>query len=74
MLEHKDLYDNSIHLFCNDALELYDSWESPVVIISDGPYGVNGFPGDLLSPFPCNTENFRSRTAMHVENFAEQNV
>ena len=23
---------------------------------------------------PCNTENFRSRTAMHVENFAEQNV
>ena len=28
----------------------------------------------LLSPFPCNTENFRSRTAMHVENFAEQNV
>lgn len=50
MLEHKDLYDNSIHLFCNDALELYDSWESPVVIISDGPYGVNGFPGDLLSP------------------------
>ena len=28
----------------------------------------------LLSLFPCNTENFRSRTAMHVENFAEQNV
>ena len=26
----------------------------------------------LLSPFPCSTENFRSRTAMHVENFSEQ--
>ena len=38
-----------IHLFCGDALELYDNWETPTVIISDGPYGVNGFPGDLKS-------------------------
>lgn len=40
----------NIHLFCGDALELYESWEAPTVIISDGPYGVNGFPGDLVSP------------------------
>jgi len=25
----------------------YQEWEVPVAIISDGPYGVGGFPGDL---------------------------
>ena len=41
-------FDN-IHLYCDDALRLYDEWQIPTVIICDGPYGVNGFPGDLLS-------------------------
>lgn len=40
---------NSIHLFCDDSLAVCGSWETPTVIISDGPYGVNGFPGDLHS-------------------------
>lgn len=39
----------SIYPFCGNALEFYDKWEKPIVIISDGPYGINGFPGDLLS-------------------------
>lgn len=29
-----------------DALGLYPSWPSPVVIVSDGPYGVSGYDGD----------------------------
>ena len=28
------------------AEEFYDRWSSPIAIISDGPYGVGGFPGD----------------------------
>lgn len=28
------------------AENLYETWPSPICIISDGPYGVNGFPGD----------------------------
>lgn len=40
----------SIHLFNSDSIELYDSWESPVVIVCDGPYGVNGYKGDLKTP------------------------
>lgn len=28
------------------AESVYDRWDSPVCIISDGPYGINGFPGD----------------------------
>ena len=31
------------------AEELYATWPTPTCIIVDGPYGVNGYPGDLLS-------------------------
>src|SRR5262245_40692434 len=30
------------------AESLYDRWPSPVCIVSDGPYGINGFPGDAV--------------------------
>lgn len=29
-----------------DVLDLYDDWDRPTVIISDGAYGLNSFPGD----------------------------
>lgn len=29
-----------------DALDAYPSWPTPAVIVSDGAYGVGGFPGD----------------------------
>lgn len=41
---------NTIHLFNDDAINCYAQWEVPVIIISDGPYGVNGYKGDLKSP------------------------
>ena len=41
-------FDN-LHLYCADSINVYSEWEEPTVIISDGPYGINGFPGDLLS-------------------------
>jgi len=34
----------------SDVLDLYDQWESPTIIISDGAYGVSGFPGDTMTP------------------------
>ena len=34
-------------LFFGPAEELYQDWPSPICIIVDGPYGLNGFPGDL---------------------------
>lgn len=44
-------YSNEkINLFNDDALNQYKNWPSPTVIVCDGPYGINGFPGDLLSP------------------------
>lgn len=41
--------DIKTHIFCGDAFNLYSSWKSPTVIVCDGPYGINGYPGDLLS-------------------------
>ena len=34
-------------LYLGPSEYLYAQWPSPVCIISDGPYGLNGFPGDL---------------------------
>jgi DNA modification methylase len=39
--------DSKINLENEDSLVIYDNWESPIVIISDGPYGVKGFKDDL---------------------------
>lgn len=41
-------YKNA-HLYLGDAIDFYDEWPSPIVIMCDGPYGVSGFPGDLTS-------------------------
>src|SRR6266568_5778116 len=41
------LYNNRFaQLHCGDSLSFYDSWPAPIVIISDGGYGVLGFDGD----------------------------
>lgn len=34
------------HLVLGDALDHYAAWPTPTVIVSDGAYGVGGFPGD----------------------------
>lgn len=41
---------HSLNIFNEDAMKSYASWASPIVIISDGPYGVKGFPGDPPTP------------------------
>ncbi len=38
-------FDNT-KIYNENVLNLYDTWEKPTVIISDGAYGVNGFPTD----------------------------
>ena len=38
------VHDARIHFERAEAL--YDRWPAPTCIISDGPYGVSGFPGD----------------------------
>ena len=37
-------------IFAGDALSAYPGWPTPAAIISDGGYGVGGFPGDPRTP------------------------
>lgn len=60
---------NKLYVFSGDALELYKIWKSPVSIISDGPYGVNGYPGDLFSP-----EKLGEWYEPHVEKWTEMST
>ena len=43
MFSHREGVSN---LTLGSALDCYASWPSPVAIISDGAYGINGFDGD----------------------------
>lgn len=37
---------NQLVLDNKDSLDCYANWPKPTVIFVDGPYGINGFPGD----------------------------
>lgn len=42
-----DLYTrDQVTIHFDRAGKLYSDWPTPTCILSDGPYGVNGFPGD----------------------------
>ncbi|HLX61330.1 MAG TPA: DNA methyltransferase [Planctomycetota bacterium] len=47
-----DFHRESAAIHFDYAENLYSDWPSPTCIISDGPYGVNGFPGDEVK---CDT-------------------
>lgn len=40
----------AVSLHQGDALQAYEDWLAPTVIISDGPYGLGKFPGEPHSP------------------------
>lgn len=41
---------DGVTIHFGDCMDFYSEWPSPAVIISDGPYGVGGFPGDPPTP------------------------
>ena len=52
---HDDMRPNECrwvdqHLYTGDVLEAYPSWPAPALIMSDGAYGLGGFPGDPRTP------------------------
>ena len=57
---------DGVIIYAGDSLDLYSKWESPVVIISDGPYGVGGYRGDLPTS-ECLREWYRP----HIEKWSE---
>jgi site-specific DNA-methyltransferase (adenine-specific) len=57
------------HLYDGDALEAYSGWPAPSLIVSDGAYGVGGFPGDPRTP-----DDLRAWYAPHVESWSKQSI
>lgn len=45
----KHITKNGI-LYNENTLSIYKEWDKPIVIISDGPYGINGYEGDDKRP------------------------
>ena len=41
---------SGIKIEFGDSLGLCEHWQSPTVIVSDGPYGLGSYPGDPVSP------------------------
>lgn len=41
---------HGVAIYNDDVLNLYGMWESPTVIVSDGPYGLHAFYGDCNTP------------------------
>lgn len=37
-------------LYRGDVVDAYETWPTPTTIVSDGAYGVGGFPGDPRTP------------------------
>lgn len=66
----KDIHENEkVKILHGDATEFYDSWESPTVIISDGPYGIGGFPGD-----PPTHEGLAEWYEPHIRKWSEKST
>jgi len=46
---------SKVQIHNEDFLNVFEKWKAPTVIVSDGPYGVKGFPGDLPNPTELGT-------------------
>lgn len=57
---------DGVRIHHGDVLELYDEWESPVVIVSDGAYGTDSFPSD-----PSNPKGLDEWYEPHIEKWSE---
>ena len=56
-------------VYRGDALDAYPAWPSPSAIVSDGAYGVGGFPGDPRTP-----EDLAEWYAPHVEAWSKHSL
>ncbi len=58
---------DGVEISLGDSLDFYQFWESPTVIISDGPYGIKGFPGD-----PPTVETLPELYEPHIREWSEK--
>lgn len=58
---------DGVTIYNADTLELYDEWKPPVVIVSDGGYGISKFPGD-----PHKAENLPDWYEPHIKGWSKK--
>lgn len=58
---------DGVTIYHNDIISLYEKWDSPVVIVSDGGYGISGFNGD--PPTPVELPNWYR---LHIKNWSNK--
>jgi hypothetical protein len=58
---------DGVTIYHADVLTLYETWESPITIVSDGPYGVSGFLGD-----PPTAEELPEWYISHIRAWSER--
>jgi len=58
--------ENGVSVTNGDVTELYEAWEAPTAIVSDGAYGTGSFPGE-----PNDTNALVSWYRPHVEAWTE---
>lgn len=56
-------------LFVGDSKNFYDQWESPMVIVSDGPYGIGGYEGD-----PTSVKELPNFYEEHIKKWTEKST
>ncbi len=65
-IDCRHYFQNGVTLDCGDALDFYQEWRAPTVIISDGAYGILGFQGDTANCIGI-TEWYESHIAKWAE-------
>lgn len=58
---------DNVSIFHGDALNFYDEWPSPVVIISDGAYGLSHWSGD-----PSRVDELYEWYEQHIKKWSEK--
>lgn len=63
------LENKGIEIHCGNFLNVSKSWKAPTVIVSDGPYGIGGFPGD-----PTTSENLGEVYRPFIEEWSRRST
>jgi hypothetical protein len=66
LLEQYDWRWVGDHLYYGDVANVYHRWPRPDTIVSDGAYGVGGFPGDPRTP-----EALQNWDSAHVQSWSK---
>ena len=56
-------------VFLGDSKDFYQQWDTPIVIVSDGPYGVGGYDGD-----PSSVKNLPHIYEEHIKEWTKKST